>query len=167
MHVTFEAVKEQLQILGHSVPDSVVRSFLADINKPLAGEHGGSQASDSVPSTTNCSSFLPHSGTSGVSFHEAPPFGAKGNRAIDQPGEDGSQAQTTIPCSVHIPSDIGSVGNGVPVPDNVVHGTSQQAFTSVDANPAQSSASHPGCNHRSESKGKRYSSYPHPDQVPP
>jgi hypothetical protein len=34
MHaVTFEAVKEQLDILGHSVPDSVVRQFLHDMHQ--------------------------------------------------------------------------------------------------------------------------------------
>lgn len=61
MNVTFEAVKEQLDILGHAVPNDVVRAFLADINKrpdgvdtpasfgdasalrahvPVLGEHG-------------------------------------------------------------------------------------------------------------------------------
>jgi hypothetical protein len=32
MRVTFEAVKEQLEILGHDVPDDVVHAFLADVN---------------------------------------------------------------------------------------------------------------------------------------
>jgi hypothetical protein len=31
--VTFEAVKEQLDILGHAVPDSVVRQFLQDMHQ--------------------------------------------------------------------------------------------------------------------------------------
>lgn len=31
--VSFEAVKEQLNILGHNVPDDVIRSFLQDINQ--------------------------------------------------------------------------------------------------------------------------------------
>jgi hypothetical protein len=169
MHVTFEAVKEQLQILGHSVPDSVVRSFLADMNKPamLAGEHGGLQASDILSSTTNCSTCLPQPETSGVSFHEVPPFGAACHRAINEQGEAGTQAQTTIKRSVHIPSCVGSVGNGVPVRDNVAHRTSQQAFTSADAKPAHPSASHPGFKNRRESSEQGYLSYPPPEQVPP
>lgn len=35
--VSFEAVKAQLEILGHAVPDDVIRSFLADINQVSPG----------------------------------------------------------------------------------------------------------------------------------
>ena len=50
MQVTFEAVKEQLEILGHSVPDDVVRDFLADINKSSGGAAGPSAAQPHEPS---------------------------------------------------------------------------------------------------------------------
>ena len=45
--MTFEAVKEQLEILGHQVPDDVVRDFLADLKQeqatqPATSASGGS-----------------------------------------------------------------------------------------------------------------------------
>jgi hypothetical protein len=34
MKVTFEAVKEQLKLLGHCVPDDVIHAYLNDVDSP-------------------------------------------------------------------------------------------------------------------------------------
>jgi hypothetical protein len=42
MRVTFEAVKEQLRILGHDVPDEVVRAYLDEVDSVVqASRHDG------------------------------------------------------------------------------------------------------------------------------
>lgn len=43
MHVTFEAVKEQLQLRGDNVPDDVIRAYLAQINKEPDAAHTSQQ----------------------------------------------------------------------------------------------------------------------------
>lgn len=47
--VTFEAVKEQLILLGHDIPDSVIRAFLNDGGMQPAGRASDLSASDPAP----------------------------------------------------------------------------------------------------------------------
>eukprot|EP00240_Pyramimonas_obovata_P018534 CAMPEP_0118944778 /NCGR_PEP_ID=MMETSP1169-20130426/40992_1 /TAXON_ID=36882 /ORGANISM="Pyramimonas obovata, Strain CCMP722" /LENGTH=64 /DNA_ID=CAMNT_0006890339 /DNA_START=58 /DNA_END=249 /DNA_ORIENTATION=+ len=49
--ITVEAVREQLQLLGHSdVPDSVISNFLKDLQAEVEGEAVGARAN--LPDTT-------------------------------------------------------------------------------------------------------------------
>lgn len=51
MQIKFEAVKEQLKLLGHDVPDAVIQSYLLDLSQRNAGEEQEDQEQNDTHNT--------------------------------------------------------------------------------------------------------------------